>query len=224
MVLYLVAAILGAVGIVLLVIRLTNTGSNAPTASTSSPGTGTGTSTRTGTSTGTAAGTGSAFVFTQAAKVGAFPLNTAATNYYAQFAGPQANTIARAIKANGAGHPGKELVAMYNLSSVTSVWASHYKAIGFIGFDGTFNPDAVIKYMKTQLTSTQMVSPGQHGGQMMCGYYTSTSTEREASECLWVTPTTFGMVQFIVDRSEAKYSGAQTLALELRNAVEVKAG
>jgi hypothetical protein len=102
------------------------------------------------------------------------------------------------------------------------VWADTYKAIGFIGFDGTFNPDAVITYMKTQLTSTRMVSPGQHGGQMMCGY--NTSTGRTASECLWVTPTTFGMVQYIVDRTPGKYHGASALALEVRSAVEVKAG
>jgi hypothetical protein len=94
--------------------------------------------------------------------------------------------------------------------------------MAFTGFDGTFNPDAVIRYMKTQLTSTRMVSAGPHGGQMMCGYYTS-SIGKNASECLWVTPTTFGMVQFIVDQDAVKYYGTSALTLELRNAAEVKA-
>ena len=212
MIMYLLAAVLGVALIVLLVIHLTQSGSATTAGSTSSPTT----------SPTAAAGTGSGFVFTKVAKVGTFPLNAAATNYYVSYKEAQVNSIAQAIKAKGAGHPGKELIAMYNLSPVTNVWADNYKAVAFVGFDGTFNPNAVIQYMKTQLISTRMVSAGPHGGLMMCGY--NTSTGRKASECVWVTPTTFGMVQFIVDRAEAKYSGASTLTLEVRNAVEVKAG
>jgi hypothetical protein len=212
MILYLLAAVLGVAVIVLLVIHLTQSGSTTTTGSTSSPTT----------SPTAAAGTGSGFVFTKVAKVGTFPLNAAATNYYVSYKEAQVNSIAQAIKAKGAGHPGKELIAMYNLSRVTNVWADNYKAVAFVGFDGTFNPNAVIQYMKTQLISTRMVSAGPHGGLMMCGY--NTSSGRKASECLWVTPTTFGMVQFIVDRAEAKYSGASTLTLQVRNAVEIKAG
>jgi hypothetical protein len=244
MVLYLLAAILGVVLIVWLVINLTKNGStttagNSTTTagSTSSPSTSPGTAsgtagatasgkagaTASGKAGGTAAGTGSAFVLTKAANVGPFPLNPVATNYYVTIANQQANPYAQAIKAKGAGVPGKEVVAMYNLSSVTSVWADNYMAIGFVGYNGTFKPDAVIAYMKTQLTSTRMVSAGPHGGQMMCGYYLSSSTGKQASECLWVTPTTFGMTQFIVDRAQSKYNGTSALTLELRNAVEVKA-
>jgi len=212
MILYLLAAALGVALIVVLVIRLSQSGSNAAAGSTSSPST----------SPTAAAGTGSGFVFTKVAKVGTFPLNAAATSYYVSYKQAQVTSIEQAIKAKGAGHPGKELIAMYNMSPVTNVWANTYKAVAFVGLDGTYNPDAVISYMKTRLISTRMVSPGAHGGLMMCGY--NTSTGQKASECLWVTPTTFGMVQFIVDRSEAKYSGASTLALEVRSAVEVKAG
>jgi hypothetical protein len=234
MILYLLAAIVGVVLIVWLVIHLTQSGSTTTVGSTSSPTTGstssgstssptTGSTSSPTTGPGTAAGTGSAFVLTKAANVGAFPLNSAATNYYAAIAKPPANLYAQGIKAKGAGVPGKEVIAMYNLSSVTSVWADNYKAIGFVGFNGTFKPDAVIAYMKTQLTSTRMVSAGPHGGQMMCGYYLSPTTGKDASECLWVTPTTFGMAQFIVDRAQSKYSGTSALTIELRNAVEVKA-
>jgi hypothetical protein len=222
MVLYLLGAVVGAALIVLLVIKLSESGSTTTAGSTSSPSTST--STGTSTSPGTVAGTSSAFVFTKAAKVGAFPLNPVATNYYVTIANQQATPYAQGIKAKGAGVPGKEVIAMYNLSSVTSVWADNYMAVGFVGFNGTYKPDAVIAYMKTQLTSTRMVSAGPHGGQMMCGYYVSPQTGAHASECLWVTPTTFGMVQFIVDRHQAKYSGTSAVALEVRNAVEVKAG
>ncbi len=219
MVLYLLAAVLGVVVIVWLVINLSKSGSSTTAGSTSSPSTSTGT----GTSPGTAAGTTSAFVLTKAAKVGTFPLNPTASSYYVTVAKSQATPYAVAIKAKGAGVPGKEVIALYNLSSVTSVWADDYKAVAFVGFDGTFKPDAVIAYMKTQLTSTRMVSAGPHGGLMMCGYYLSPTTKQNASECLWVTPTTFGMVQFIVDRAQSKYNGTSALTLEVRNAVEVKA-
>jgi hypothetical protein len=221
MVLYLLAAVLGVVVIVWLVINLSKSGSSTTAGSTSSPST----STTTGTSTspGTAAGTTSAFVLAKAPKVGTFPLNPTASSYYVTVAKSQATPYAVAIKAKGAGVPGQEVIALYNLSSVTSVWADDYKAVAFVGFDGTFKPDAVIAYMKTQLTSTRMVSAGPHGGLMMCGYYPSYTTKQNASECLWVTPTTFGMVQFIVDRAQSKYNGTSALTLEVRNAVEVKA-
>jgi hypothetical protein len=219
MVLYLLAAILGVVLIVWLVINLSKNGSTTTAGSTSSPSTSPGTAS--GTAGGTAAGTGSAFVFTKAAKVGTFPLNAAATRAYAGAEGAEPNLIAQGIKANGAGHPGALLIAVYDLTPVSNMSAPDYKAITFVGFDGTFNPDAVIKYMKTRLISTRMVSPGPHGGQMMCGYNTLNGSA--ASECVWVTPTTFGTIQFIIDGSMAKYHGTSTLAIELRNAVEVRA-
>jgi len=209
-ILYLLGAIFGAIVIVVLVILLTRTGSHTTAGSTSSPST----------SSSAPAGTGSGFVFTEAAKVGTFPLDAAATKAWASFEGSQANSIAHGIKAKGAGQPGKEVIAVYNLTPVSSMSATGFKAITFVGFDGTFSPDAVITYMKTQLSSTRTVSAGPHGGRMMCGYNTSTAVN--ASECVWVTPTTFGWVQFIVNDSEAHYPGSSTLALELRNAVEVK--
>jgi hypothetical protein len=208
MILYLLGALVGVILIVLLVIRLTNTGSSPAAGSTSSPS--------------ATAGTASAFVFTKAAKVGVFPLNAVATRTFTASAEHGAAPVAHAIKASGAGQPGQELVAVYDLSPVTTVTASDFKAIRFVGFDGTFNPDAVITYMKTELTSTRTVNPGPHGGKMMCGYHASSGTK--ASECVWVTPTTFGMVEFYVGQSAVKYSGASAIALEVRSAVEVKNG
>jgi hypothetical protein len=212
MILYLLGALLGVALIVLLVVHLTTSGSNPAAGSTSSPGT----------SSGATAGTASAFAFTKAAKVGVFPLNAAATRAYASAAKHDAAPVAHAIKVSGAGQPGRELVAVYDLSQVTAVTVGDFKAIRFVGFDGTFNPDAVITYMKTELTSTRTVNPGPHGGKMVCGYNASSGTR--ASECVWVTPTTFGLVKFYVGQSAVKYPGASAIALQVRSAVEVKAG
>jgi hypothetical protein len=213
MVLYLAASVLGVVLIVLLVVHLTKSGSNtaagsgtSPTASTNAP----------------AAAAGSGYVFTRAAKAGTLPLNTAATRDFSQFAQKEAGPEAQAIKARGAGNPSQQVTAMYDLGHVTNVNSSDFKAVGFIGYGGTFNPTAVIEYMKTRLVSTRMVSPGPHGGEMMCGYNTAEGSD--ASECVWVTATTFGQVHFVKGAKLVKYPGAYRIALEVRNAVEVKAG
>ena len=113
-------------------------------------------------------------------------------------------------------------MAIYNLGSVTSPTASGFKAAVFVGYEGTFNPAAVIKYEQSQLTSTRTVDPGSHGGDMMCGYNHSTGSA--ASECLWVTTSTFGEVEFIDGETPVKYSGAPNVAAEIRQAVEVPAG
>jgi len=112
-------------------------------------------------------------------------------------------------------------VAMYDLGSVTTPTSSDFKAIAFIGYDGTFNPNAVIRYEKTQLLSWRMVNAGPHGGQMMCGY--NTSNGPAASECVWVTTSTFGQVEFRVGQDMVRYPGAAALALEVRDAVEAPA-
>jgi hypothetical protein len=210
MVLYLVASVLGVVLIVLLVVRLTKSSPNHPAA---------GTSPTASVPVGT---TGSGFVFTKAAKVGTLPLNAAATRAFSQFAQKVAGPEAQAIKARGAGNPGQQVIAMYDLGHVTNVNSSNFKAVGFVGYGGTFNPTAVIKYMKTQLVSSRIVSPGPHGGEMICGY--STAEGSDASECAWVTATTFGQVHFVKGAALVKYPGASRIALEVRNAVEVKAG
>jgi len=214
-VLYLTAAILGVALIVLLVIHLTKTGTNSPASGSSTPSTG-------ASATAAASGPASRYVFTEAAKVdNKYPLNPTATQQFAKLAHSESAALAAEIKAKGAGHVTKDVVAMYDLGPVTSTQSSDFKAVGFIGYDGTFNPAAVIKFEQTQLLSTRMVSAGSHGGKMMCGY--TTLSGADASECVWVTPTTFGQVEFIVGQSQVKYPGAAALALQVRDAVEVPA-
>jgi hypothetical protein len=56
---------------------------------------------------------------------------------------------------------------------------------------------------------------------MVCGYNVSTGTK--ASECVWVTKTTFGVVEFLKGPRQVKQGGAPALTLKVRQAVEVKA-
>ncbi len=112
-------------------------------------------------------------------------------------------------------------MAIYDLGSVTNPASPDFKAAVFVGYDGTFKPAEVIKYEQTQLVSTRMVNAGPHGGQMMCGYDRSTGSD--ASECLWVTTSTFGQVEFIEGETPVKYQGASEIAQTIRQAVEVPA-
>ena len=148
-------------------------------------------------------------------------LNVTATRTYAHKEQAAAAPDAAQIKAKGAGQPGKFVVGIYNLGTVTTVGSSGYKGAVFVGYDGTFNPAAVIRYEQTQLVSTRMVNPGQHGGEMMCGYNRSTGSE--TSECVWVTHSTFGRVHFIEGSTPVKYPGSADITVIIRNSVEFPA-
>ena len=104
---------------------------------------------------------------------------------------------------------------------VASISSSAFRGISFVGYDGTFNIKSVIKLERSMLVSSRMVKAGTHGGEMVCGYNTSGGTE--ASECVWVSKTTLGEVEFLKGEVPVKYPGASKLALEVRNAVEVRA-
>ncbi len=213
MVLYLLSSVVGVVVIVLLVVHLTKAGTNSPSGA-STPGTSTA-------PTGAAAGPASKFVFKAAPKAGSFELNTAATRAFTHQVESSAAPGAAQIKARGAGQPGKAVVAMYDLGSVTTPGSTDFKAAVFVGYGGTFNPAAVIQYEQTQLVSTRVVNAGPHGGEMMCGYDRAAGSD--ASECVWVTTSTFGQVEFVVGSTPVKYLGASDIALTVRDAVEVPA-
>jgi hypothetical protein len=209
MVLYLVASVVGVIVIVLLVVRLSKSGSNSATGGSTTPPT----------TSSTAVAPASRFILVQAPKVDhKYPLNLSATRTSTTLAATE-SAVARALKAAGAGHVTKDVVALYDLVPVTS--ASNFQAISFIGYQGTFNENAVIAFEQSQLKSSRSVKAGPDGGKMICGY--NTSGGAEASECVWVTKDTFGQVQFIVGQAAAKYPGAAALALDVREVVEVPA-
>jgi hypothetical protein len=213
MVLYLAASVIGVAAIVFLVVHLTNSGGGNAASGSSTP---TG-----GATAGGGANGANGYVFTQAASVGTFPLNKAVTKEVSAAARAQSSTVASALKAKKAGTPGQSVTGVYDTGQVTTLTSSAYKGIVFIGYDGTFDPAAVIKIVRSHLVSSRVVPPGPHGGQMVCGYNTSTGTE--VSECVWVTKTTFGIVEFIKGGRPVKQGGAPALTLKVRQAVEVKA-
>ena len=213
MILYLVASVIGVILIVLLVLHLTKSGGASPAAGSSTP---------TASSTGTAGGAGFRYVLTQAAEVGTYPLNTAATKEFSTIAVTKAVPSTAQLRAKGAGLPGTSVAGIYTIGPVTSVSSSDFRGILFVGFNGTFDPPAVIKVAQSELASSSVVSAGPHGGDMVCGYNTSGGSD--ASECVWVTPSTLGEVQYLQAAYPVKYPGIATLSLQVRNAVEVHAG
>ena len=155
------------------------------------------------------------------AAAGPYRLNSTATKDFSALGERRAALAAQQIKLHGAGHPGTSVFAVYGLNALSES-SPDFKAVEFAGYDGTFDPQAVINYEKTQLVSISMVSPGSHGGEMMCGYDKSSGSE--VSECLWVTSTTFGEVEFVTGQSLVKFDGnASVVALNVRNGVEVRA-
>ena len=151
MALYLAAAVVGVVVIVLLVIHLTQSGANNPATGSSTPSTG-----------ATTAATGSnGYVLTQAPKVGtSFPLNKTAAKVFTPVAVNQSTPIANQIKNKGYGQPGKFTVGIYDLTPVTSITSTAFKGIAFFGYDGTFNPNSVIKLERSILVSSRVVKAG----------------------------------------------------------------
>ena len=116
--------------------------------------------------------------------------------------------------------PGKAVTGIYDTGRSSDFKSATYQGLVFVGYDGTFDPAAVIKIVRLHLKSSRVVDPGPHGGEMACGY--NTTSGAHASECVFVTKTTFGVVEFIKDGEPAKQGGASVLALKVRQAVEVK--
>ncbi len=215
MVLYLAAAVIGVVAIVLLVIHLAKSGG-----STSAGGTPTasGTPTSSGTA-GNAAATG--YTFKLASSVGSYRLNRPAVNDLSAALKSPTGSMADSVHAAGVGRATKTVFGIYDLGPVSSLTSSSYKGVVFVGYDGTFSPARAIKVIRAHLAHTRVEPAGAHGGKMVCGYDTSSGSD--ASMCVWVTPTTLGSVQFLAGDNTVKYPGAAKLALKVRNAVEVPA-
>jgi len=196
---------------VLLVVHLAKSGTGNAGAS--------GTSTPTGSSSAPSA-TASTTKYTLSAPgtAGPYQKNTTATTDFAKFAQNRAALVMQQIKSRGAGTPGSNVFAVYGLND-EPVSSADFKAVEFVGYDGTFDPTKVIAYEKTQLKSASTVSPGPHGGQMTCGVATSGGSQY--TECVWVTSTTFGEVDFVVGQSLATFTGnPSVITMNIRGAVE----
>jgi hypothetical protein len=194
--------------IVFLVIHLAKGGSN----------TASGTST-TG-ATPTAAG-GQGYALRQAASIGKYPLNKTAVSQISGQITSATSKITSKMAATQSGKPGKSVIGIYNTGSATSLASSSYKGLVFVGYNGTFNPTNLMNLVQKNLKSSRVVNAGPHGGKMVCGY--NTSNNSVASECVWATTTTFGVVEYFRHGQPAKVTNASPLALKVRAAVEARA-
>ena len=212
MVLYLSAAVIGVVAIVYLVIHLAKGGSS------------TASGTSTGGATPTSAGGGPAgpgYVLQQAASVGKYPLNKTAVSQISGAITTGTSKITSKMAATASGKPGKSVIGIYNMGPTTALASASYKGLVFVGYDGTFNPTNLMNLIQKNMKSSRLVNAGPHGGKMVCGY--NTSNNSIASECVWATTTTFGIVEYFNHGQPAKVGGAPRLALKVRDAVEVRA-
>jgi len=207
MVLYLAAAVIGVVAIVYLVVHVTKNSGGAAASGTSTP------------SATTPAGPH--YAFTLANHVGKYPLNKHAVSQASSDVKGQSAPITSKLTSSGAGKPTTSMVAVYNMGASSSLTSATYKGLVFVGYNGTFNPANVIKLVRSNLASAHVVKAGAHGGQMVCGY--TTSNGPPASECVWATTTTMGVVEFYNHGQPAKVNSPGKLALKLRDAVEVRA-
>jgi hypothetical protein len=212
MVLYLAAAVIGVAAIVFLVIHLAKGSGNNAAGGTSTPG---------ATTTAGGAATGPAYTLRQAASVGKYPLNKAAVGEVSGAIKTATSRVTSKMAATGSGKPGKSVIGIYDMGPTTSLASPSYKGLVFVGYDGTFNPTNLIKLVQKNLKSSRVVNAGPHGGQMVCGY--NTTNGPAASECIWATTTTMGVVEFFSDGRTVKVGGAPRLALKVRDAVEVRA-
>jgi hypothetical protein len=207
MVLYLAAAVIGVAAIVFLVVHVTK--NNGGTASgTATPSTG-------------ATVAGPHYVVKVAKQVGTYPLNQQAASQASAAMKSQWAPITSKLASSGAGQPTKSVLGIYNMGTSSTVTSPSYKGLVFVGYNGTFTPANVMKLVQKNLVSTRVVvDPGPNGGQMMCGYNTARG---EASECVWATTTTVGIVEYYNHGHPAKVAGFGKLALQVRDAVEARA-
>ena len=211
MVLYLAAAVIGVVAIVYFVVHMTKNSGSTSASGTSTPS-----------ATSPAAGAGPHYVFKLAGDVGRYPLNQQAVSQLSAQMKGQSAPITNKLASSGAGTPAKSVVGIYDMGTSSSLTSPSYKGLVFVGYDGTFTPANVIKLVQKNLVSTRVVvDAGPHGGQMMCGY--NTVSGAAASECVWATKTTVGIVEFYNHGHPAKVAGFGKLALEVRDAVEARA-
>ena len=206
MVLYLTAAVIGVAAIVIFVVHMTKSSGSPAASSTSTP---------------SAASTGPHYVFKLAGTVGKYSLNKQAVSHASIEVQAQSAPITSKLASAGAGKLTTSMIGVYDMGTSSSLASANYKGVVFAGYEGTFNPANVIKLVRSHLQATRVVKAGAHGGQMVCGY--TTSNGPAASECVWATTTSMGVVEFYDHGQPAKVSGPGKLALKVRDAVEVRA-
>jgi hypothetical protein len=101
-------------------------------------------------------------------------------------------------------------------STVSALYAlGPHQSVGFIGFNGTFNVQVVLR--NGAHLKVSKASPGPHGGTAECGQLPPDTL------CQWSTPTTVGVIVVIPTSpaaSQESIAAANRLMLRIRAAVE----
>jgi hypothetical protein len=169
------------------------------------------------------AGTTISYALTAPKKILRMKLSAASTSQLSQ-----GNTLSHAVKAektSGIGTPTKLVFGVYSLpGSSQSVDAMAFKGFYVIGANGTFNVAKIITHEKAALTNAQLVTPGPHGGQMICGTI-KTKTGGVDSACVWATPTDWAIVEYLGSGgTPGIYQNLPATAVKLRDGMEKPAG
>jgi hypothetical protein len=112
------------------------------------------------------------------------------------------------------------ITSLPNYGSLKSTVSALYRlgpnqSVGFIGFNGTFNVQVVLK--NGPHLKVSKANPGPHGGTAECGQLSPDTL------CQWSTPTTVGIIVVIPTSAAANQesvAAANSLMLRIRGAVE----
>lgn len=120
----------------------------------------------------------------------------------------------------------KDLIGMDDAGSVTStITAAYqspqtpnfYRAVTFVGFDGTFQPAAALSAMEQPGETYTSEPPGPHGGRLVC------SSENDGGDCVWATSTTVAEITISDSTRELLGANIGANAVRIRDALEASA-
>jgi hypothetical protein len=117
-----------------------------------------------------------------------------------------------------------------SIGSETSGFAASYETpngqgvfrfVNYVGFDGTFNPQAAVTALASLDTNPDIpgnvfrsVAAGPHGGAMEC------APNDTAEECVFATSTTFADIEISDTSRELTGAHTDTTAIDIRDALE----
>jgi hypothetical protein len=131
---------------------------------------------------------------------------------------PSLSGVNKDLKSEG--HARSDVFGVYDLRAATAKRAA--PVVVFSGYNGTFNPRAVI-HTESQGTGAKVfaVAAGPHGGSAVC--LSSGSGARTGGACIWATDTTFGAL-FESQTGSQAVNSLPSLMIKMRANVEVLPG
>ena len=171
----------------------TASGGSTPTTSASTPASSpaaapktTSGASKAGTGAGSATSAG-AYVLSAPSTAAGYPIGS--DPHFLATATSTAATIEQTAVNGGAGTvAGSPVSASYTLPDE--------QTIEFVGYQGTFNPTAVMANLKSYGSSETTYPAGPNGGDLACANTTATASTPSGGVCVWVTKSTMGFTEF----------------------------